>query len=301
VRALSSPTGHNRLTSGTAAEPEPEEGESQLSAHTELTGGRLRSRDGTLLGYLCLGAGPTVVCLHGGFNTGLDWLPVARLLADRYRLVLVDRRGHGVSDSGMDGHTLDLEVEDLTAVLAETGPAHAVLAHSFGALVALHAATGPLADRIGALILYEPPMLLQAGEAGVFEMLDEHIAAGRYEAAMSGALTRVLDMSEQDLRQLRRSSTIWAGMVAAAPSVPAQTRIMAAAAATVDEVRDIDLPTLLLVGEYSDPGTFRSSVERLADRIPDAQVVTLAGQGHSAMSRGPEALAGEVEKFLIGR
>lgn len=266
-----------------------------------LTGGRLRSRDGTQLAYLSLGDGPLVVCLHGGFNSGLDWLPVARLLADRYRLVLVDRRGHGVSDSGVDGHTLDLEVEDLTALFAETGPAHAVLAHSFGALVALHAATGPLADRIGALILYEPPLLLQAGEAGVFEMLDEHIAAGRYEAAMSEALTRVLDLSEQDLVQLRRSSAIWAGMVAAAPTLPAQTRIMAAAAAAVDEVRAVDLPTLLLVGEYSDSGTFGSSVERLADRIPDARVVTLAGQGHSAMARGPEALAGEVEKFLSGR
>ena len=278
-----------------------EEGESSLSAQTDLMGGRLQSRDGTQLAYLSLGEGPTVVCLHGGFNSGLDWLPVARLLADRYRLVLVDRRGHGVSDSGVDGHTLDLEVEDLTAVLAETGPAQAILAHSFGALVALHAATGPLADQIGALILYEPPLLVQAGEAGVFETLDEHIAAGRYEAAMSEALTRVLDMSEQDLVQMRRSGRIWAGMVAAAPSLPAQTRIMAAAAAAVDEVRGIDLPTLLLVGEYSDPGTFGSSVDRLADRIPGARVVTLSGQGHSAMSRGPEALAGEVEKFLIDR
>lgn len=272
-----------------------------MSAQTDLTGGRLRSRDGTQLGYLTLGEGPLLLCLHGGFNSGLDWLPVARLLADRYRLVLLDRRGHGVSDSGVDGHTLDLEVEDLAAVLAETGPAHAVLAHSFGSLVALHAATGPLADRMGALILYEPPLLMQAGASGVFEMLDEHIAAGHYEAAMSVALTRVLDMSDRDLHQLRRSSTIWAGMVAAAPTLPAQTRIMAAAATAVDDVRGIDLPTLLLLGEFSDPVTFGSSVERLADRIPGAQVVTLSGQGHSAMSRGPQVLADEVEKFLVGR
>lgn len=272
-----------------------------MSAPAPLTGGRLRSRDGTQLGYLSLGEGPLVVCLHGGFNSGLDWLPVARILAHRYRLVLVDRRGHGVSDSGVDGHTLDLEAEDLTAVFNETGPAHAVLAHSFGALVALHAATGPLADQMGALILYEPPLLLKAGEAGVFEMLDEHIAAGRYEAAMTEALLRVLELSDSDLLALRRSTAIWAGMVAAAPTLPAQTRIMAEAAASVDGVRAIDLPTLLLVGEYSDSATFGSSVERLADRIPGAQVVTLTGQGHSAMARGPEALAGEVEKFLVGR
>jgi pimeloyl-ACP methyl ester carboxylesterase len=148
--------------------------------------------------------------------------------------------------------------------------------------------------------LQQPPLLIQAVGAGVFEMLDEHIAAGRYEDAMLEALTRVLELGEQDLLQLRRSSAIWAGMVAAAPTLPAQTRIMAAAAA-VDEVRAIGLPTLLLVGENSDSVTFGSSVERLAERIPRAEVVTLAGQGHSAMARGPQAPADEVKKFLGGR
>jgi pimeloyl-ACP methyl ester carboxylesterase len=90
-------------------------------------------------------------------------------------------------------------------------------------------------------------------------------------------------------------------MVAAAPTLPAQTRIMAESAAGVDRVRGIELPTLLLVGEYSDPATFGSSVDRLAERISEAQVVTLAGQGHSAMARGPESLADEVEKFLAGQ
>lgn len=69
----------------------------------------------------------------------------------------------------------------------------------------------------------------------------------------------------------------------------------------MDEVRGIELPTLLLVGEYSDSVTFGSSVKRLAERIPRAEVVTLAGQGHSAMARGPQALADEVERFLGGR
>lgn len=272
-----------------------------MSTPIPLAGGRVRSRDGTALAYLSLGEGPLVVCLHGGFNTGLDWLPVARLLADRYRFVLVDRRGHGASDSGVDGHTLDLETEDLAAVLAATGPADVLMAHSFGSLVALHAAAGPLVESIGSLVLYEPPLLLQAGDVNMLAKLGDHIAAGRYEDAMTDALTQVLGMSERDLAQMRGADRFWAGMVALAPTLPAQSQIMAEAAGSPERYSGIELPTLLLVGEYSDPATFGSSVSTLAQAIPRARAVTLAGQGHSAMARGPEVLAAELEKFHPGR
>lgn len=271
------------------------------SSMSTLRGGRVRSRDGTLLAYLSLGEGPLVVCLHGGFNTGLDWLPVARLLADRYRFVLVDRRGHGASDSGVDGHTLDLETEDLAAILAATGPAELLLAHSFGSLVALHAAAGPLAGEIGSLMLYEPPLLERAGDAAMLAKVGEHIEAGRYEEAMADTLLGVLEVSERDLAAMRASDRFWAGMVALAPSLPAQSRIMAEAAGSPERFGDIGQPTLLLIGEYSDPATFGSSVARLAAAMPRARAVTLAGQGHSAMARGPETLAAELAKFLPGR
>jgi pimeloyl-ACP methyl ester carboxylesterase len=97
-----------------------------------LGGGRTLSRDGTEIGYLTLGPGPegdpppTLLCTHGAFSTGAEWLPVARLLADSHRLVLMDRRGHGCS-SGTRGivggvEALLRESEDLVAVIAATAP-----------------------------------------------------------------------------------------------------------------------------------------------------------------------------------
>ena len=81
-----------------------------------LTGGRLRSGDGTQLGYLSLGEGPLVVCLHGGFNSGLDWLPVARLLADRYRarseLTAAERAAE--DRTWTFGHVIVDEAQELT-------------------------------------------------------------------------------------------------------------------------------------------------------------------------------------------
>ncbi len=59
-----------------------------------------------------LGAGPDVILLH---PTPLDhafWLPVAKLLADRYRLTLVDLRGHGKSSLGLGADPTTVGVTD---------------------------------------------------------------------------------------------------------------------------------------------------------------------------------------------
>ena len=33
---------------------------------------------GTEIGYLSLGAGPALLCTHGAFSSGAEWLPVAQ-------------------------------------------------------------------------------------------------------------------------------------------------------------------------------------------------------------------------------
>lgn len=96
------------------------------------------SRDGTRLGYLRIGAGPVVLCVHGALATGVAWLPVAQLLADRYTFVLPDRRGHGATEAGAAADPLAAEIGDLTAVIDALGPVHCLVSHSFGSVVAMH-------------------------------------------------------------------------------------------------------------------------------------------------------------------
>ena len=79
-----------------------------------------------------------------------------RRLASFARVVIVDRRGTGLSDrySPDDLPTLEELVDDLTAVLDELGSERAALFGSSdaGALCAMFAATRP--ERVSALILY---------------------------------------------------------------------------------------------------------------------------------------------------
>jgi pimeloyl-ACP methyl ester carboxylesterase len=59
------------------------------------------------------------------------------------------------------------------------------------------------------------------------------------------------------------------------------------------------VPTLLLVGELSDPAVVAVSDE-IARALPAARVATLPGQGHGAMFAAPALLAAAVEDFVAG-
>jgi len=54
---------------------------------------RVVSDDGTPVAYERLGSGPSIVLVHAGFVDRRIWLPAAGILAERFTVVLTDRRG----------------------------------------------------------------------------------------------------------------------------------------------------------------------------------------------------------------
>jgi pimeloyl-ACP methyl ester carboxylesterase len=73
--------------------------------------------DGARLFVATMGTGPDVVLLHPTPVHHAFWLPVAEQLAERYRLTLIDLRGHGKSTVGSGGITMAKLAEDIHAVL----------------------------------------------------------------------------------------------------------------------------------------------------------------------------------------
>jgi pimeloyl-ACP methyl ester carboxylesterase len=84
----------------------------------EMTTGSVVSKDGTRIGYLRVGQGPTVVLLHGSNESARSHIRLALALADTFTLYLPDRRGRGMSGPHRPDHGIRTEVEDLQAVLA---------------------------------------------------------------------------------------------------------------------------------------------------------------------------------------
>ncbi len=88
--------------------------------------------------------GYPIVLLHGWPDSGRGWSQVARLLEDRYRLIVPDNRGFGRSamPEGTDNYRMHVLLADLAGLIAWSGsPRVSVVGHDFGAAVAWQAAT----------------------------------------------------------------------------------------------------------------------------------------------------------------
>lgn len=104
-----------------------------------------------------LGRGPTIVFVHSLGLSRTDWMPTARKLISRYRIVLVDLPGHG--DSPLpDPFSFVTAGEALDAVLARMNPdSTIVVGHQFGGRVAL-AALAAHPERAKGLVLIDTPV-----------------------------------------------------------------------------------------------------------------------------------------------
>ena len=102
---------------------------------------------GDRIHYLDYGGGATAVApillVHGLASNAWSWAPVARRLADHTRVLAMDLRGHGMSDSARSGYDLEsLSFDALTVVTAngfgaDAGGSPVVVAgHGLGAMIA---------------------------------------------------------------------------------------------------------------------------------------------------------------------
>jgi pimeloyl-ACP methyl ester carboxylesterase len=92
------------------------------------------------------------VLVHGTAAAHWSFRFVAPLLAERFTVYAVDRRGRGESGDG-SAYAIEREFEDVAAAVAAIGGQVAVFGHSFGATVALGAAA--LERNPSRLVLYE--------------------------------------------------------------------------------------------------------------------------------------------------
>lgn len=99
------------------------------------------------LNYLLLGPAesvedePTLVMVHGLATNLAFWYGIASTLANSYRVLLLDLRGHGRSSMPPSGYSPSHMATDLQELLKTLEIATAVLiGHSFGGAVVLHCA-----------------------------------------------------------------------------------------------------------------------------------------------------------------
>jgi N-formylmaleamate deformylase len=103
------------------------------------------------------GPKPPLVLAHGITDDGLCWSPVAAALAGDYDVIMVDARGHGLSDAPLQGYGPVEQADDLAGLIRGLDlKSPLVLGHSMGAITTLVlAAQHPELPR--AIALEDPP------------------------------------------------------------------------------------------------------------------------------------------------
>jgi pimeloyl-ACP methyl ester carboxylesterase len=241
------------------------------------------------------GDGEPLVLVHATAADARQWDLVVPLLARRFTVLAMDRRGRGASGPIRPDHSIEVEYGDVAAVAAAAGRRVYLLGHSSGARFALHAA--PNIAELAGLVLYEPPAPENVSH-DVLARLATLEAAGDREGILHTFFVDAVGDDEDSFASLRERP-VWPLMFDNALTVPAELRAVRHYRFDPAALAALNVPTLLLVGELSDAEV--AAVSRgIARALPDARVATLPGQGHGAMFAAPALFAAAVEAFVDG-
>jgi pimeloyl-ACP methyl ester carboxylesterase len=241
------------------------------------------------------GQGPPAVLVHGTFAGGRESWPAQAPLADRHRLLVVDRRGYGANLVPAGDATLGWPVDgqDLVELLEAVGPAHLV-GHSYGgAVVAVAAGRRP--DLVRSLVLVEPALHGLAGDhPAVAARLElEREVFDRAPAMSAGEwsrhwLTAVAGLPDEAAAGWMAG---WGERERALAEVVRRERWAGAAEVDVAALAAAEFPKLLVVGARSpSAGPGRELAGALTDALVrrlGVEVVVFEGSGHLPQTEEP--------------
>lgn len=253
------------------------------------------SRDGTRIAYTRSGQGPPLVLVHGTTADHTRWAPILPELEQHFTVCAVDRRGRPESGDA-EGYAIDLEFDDIAAVVDSLPRPANLLGHSYGALCSLEAALRT--NKLHKLVLYEPPIPsgIEIYSAEVVVRIQALADAGDREGAVITFFREVVKAPAQELEMLR-SLPNWLARVAAAHTIPREMRGSEGYVFEPERFRQLNTPTLLLLGGDSPP-FLKAAIEAVHAALPNSQIVVLPGQQHTAINTAPQLFVQEVVQFL---
>ena len=249
------------------------------------------------------GSGRPILALHAGVCDRRSWRWCAPAWADAgFRTIAYDRRGFGGTRYEPEAYDALADARAITEA-TQARPA-VVVGNSMGGALAVDLALAH-PDEVLALVLIGSLPSGAPGEAWVQSDAETALEAEFVAAAESDDLERVnrlevhywLDGPGQPDRR-----------VTGAPRdlmLEMNRRALAAPSAGEDAARpeawsrlgDIDVPTLLVLGEHDETG-LRPLTEMMAARLPRARLTVMDDTAHCPMLDRPDALASTVLEFL---
>ena len=206
-------------------------------------------RNGVQIYFEDMGEGPPVVLGHSFLCSGEMWSHQVGPLAERYRVINIDQRGHGRSGGTGDPFELYDMVDDVLAVLDKLGIETAVWAGlSIGGMVAVRAAI-VVPERVAGLILVDT----HAGdETGSKKIKYRAMKIGAKILGVRPFLPSILPLMFGSTTRKEKPELVnqWAERFSAVPksSIFGTLDALLRRDSVVDILADIRVPTLVIVG-----------------------------------------------------
>jgi len=250
--------------------------------------GAVRSADGTSIAFDAWGAGRPLVIVDGATShravnpLGAE---IGQELADAFRVYAYDRRGRGES-TDTQPYTIEREIEDIAALIADGGGPAVVLGFSSGAVLAMDAVAAGLP--VSHLALFEPPFVVDDVRPPLpvdyVEQLDRAVGEGRRDDAAALFMTAAAGMPPEAVEGMKQSP-YWPPVVEVAHTIGYDGRIMGTTMSghplPTDRWAAITAPTLVMYGERTWPALLEGA-KAAAEVLPTAKLLPVDGEQHSA-------------------
>ena len=275
--------------------------------------GRLVAVDGGRLHILELGRpdAPPIVLLHGASgNLGDMRLALGERLASRYRVILVDRPGHGWSDrpDGRGDATPPRQAALIHQALAQIGVTRAIiLGHSWGGAVAAAYALAYPQDVAGLVLLAPVTHPWPGGVALINHIVTTPVIGPLVARTMilpAGYILMQFGVASVFFPQIPPDSyvsrTALELLLRPAEFVAnAQDLVALKAAVTLQAPRygEIRAPAAIISGDDTDTIVSTDIHSRaIAAQMPQARLTVLPGVGHMVQYAAPDIIVREVDR-----
>jgi class 3 adenylate cyclase len=263
------------------------------------------------IAYQVIGEGPIDIVYHGGWYSHVDgsWdiPPLARFLerlASFGRVIMFDRRGHGMSDPiDLDNVTLEQWMEDLDAVMTAVGSDRHVLigVTETGPMQILYAATYP--ERTRGLVLINTTASFARRDDypwGMPEKLRRLSADMLYRFILGEDDTAMAYISPADMASPAwRESTLRMIRYATSPAMVLRLMDVSLELDVRAVLPSVHVPTLILQREEQ-PFVRVGHGRYLADNIAGAKYVELPGGQLQPWGADDTIILDEIEEFVTG-
>ena len=240
-------------------------------------------------------SGRPVIMLHGYTDSWFSFSPVLPLLDNKYRVYILDQRGHGDSDRPVGGYAMQQFAADVVAFMDAMNLKQAtVVGHSMGSIVAQHVASQS-PERVSKLVLVASATSVRNNAV---RELQREIEALKDTAPVPETFARDFQTSTifhpvpSDFLQavvkesLKLPARVWREVMAEmlAPDASA-------------ELKKIKTPTLILWGDKESIFP-RSEQDLLTSALRNSVLKVYPETGHALHWERPERFAKDLQEFI---